>query len=473
MSANWNSLFADVGMPASALNGTAIRITGNDPVLPTRFALAETAASVLAAVGGMAAILWQSRGGASQRIDVDVQRTAAALNSFRYHRIVGGMDPAESFAARDNGSTAIYKTRDGRFFHTHGSFNPDDMVSALGVTDQTPAKIAAAVIQRNGLELEDEMAERGFCGAMIRSAQQWGEHPHGQALADSPLVEIIKIGDSPIEPLPPIALAAKAKTRPLSDIRVMDLTRVLAGPTCARTMAEHGADVLRISSAGVPTFDFFDMDTGHGKRSAYLDLKKREEHAILSELLSGADIFSEGYRPGVMDRLGFGPDACHATRPGIVCVSINCYGYRGPFASRPGWEQLGQSVSGMAFEEGAPDAPRLVPAAACDYTTGYLAAFGALVALHRRATEGGSYHVRVSLARTGMWYLDQDRVGADVVLPGELTREKARPWTVETQTPWGRMAHLAPVVQMSQTPPRWRLPSPKTGADVPQWLPAA
>ena len=468
MSADWRELFEIVGVDPDPLAGSAVRINGSDPVLPTRFALAQTAATVLAAIGGMAALIWQNRGGEPQRIDVDLGHTAAALNSFRFHYIVGGMDPAAQFAARDTGTTAIYPTRDGRYFHTHGSFAPDAMsAAALGVTEPSPANIAAAVAGRDGLELETELAELGFCGAMVRSADEWAEHPHGKALADSPLVEIIKLGDSPAEPMPPAS-------RPLSGIRVLDLTRVLAGPTCARTMAEHGADVLRISSPNVPTFDFFDMDTGHGKRSAYLDLKDANQHRTLEALLGDADVFSEGYRPGVMERLGFSPEACHERRPGIVCVSINCYGYRGPFANRPGWEQLGQSVSGMAFEEGAPDAPRLVPAAACDYTTGYLAALGTLAALHRRANEGGSYHVRVSLARTGMWYMAQDRVPAHAALPEPMslamTRETASPWTVQTATPWGAMAHLAPVVQMSATPPHWQLPSPKTGADSPSWL---
>ena len=464
MSAQWNDLFDVVGVDPEALDGTTVQIEGEDPVLPTRFALAGTAAAALGAVGGMAALIWQSRGGEPQRVSVALGHTAAALNSFRFHYIVGGLDPAAQFAARDTGTTAIYPTRDGRFFHTHGSFAPDAMTAALGVSQPSPASMAKAVAARDGLALEDELAERGFCGAMVRSAAEWASHPHGIALAESPLVEIIKLGDSAAEPLPPAS-------RPLSGLRVLDLTRVLAGPTCARTMAEHGADVLRISSPNLPTFDFFDMDTGHGKRSAYLDLKETQQRESLEQLLAEADVFSEGYRPGVMNRLGFSPEACHERRPGIVYVSINCYGYRGPFANRPGWEQLGQSVSGMAHEEGVPDAPRLVPAAACDYTTGYLAALGTLAALYRRGLEGGSYHVRVSLARTGMWYMAQDRVAAGVSLPEPMTRTTTAPWTLETETSWGRMAHLAPVVAMSRTPPAWIRPSPKTGADLPAWLP--
>jgi crotonobetainyl-CoA:carnitine CoA-transferase CaiB-like acyl-CoA transferase len=228
--------------------------------------------------------------------------------------------------------------------------------------------------------------------------------------------------------------------------------------------------VLRVGAQHLPTHTFFDMDTGHGKRWANVDLKQADGRNALLDLVRDADVFSEGYRPGAMQRLGFSPEALHQHRPGIVYVSINCYGHAGPFAGRPGWEQLGQSVSGMAWEEGGANAPRLVPAAACDYTTGYLAAFGALVALLRRAREGGSYQVRVSLARTGMWYLAQPRVAADVQLPGAIPgREAVAQFTEETATGYGLMTHLAPVVQLSKTPPYWELPSPLAGSAPLVW----
>jgi crotonobetainyl-CoA:carnitine CoA-transferase CaiB-like acyl-CoA transferase len=278
------------------------------------------------------------------------------------------------------------------------------------------------------------------------------------------VVEILRLGDSDPEPFP-------AGDRPLSGIRVLDLTRVLAGPTCARTLAEHGADVLRIGAAQLPTHEFFDMDTGHGKRWANLDLKQKDERARLESLVRGADVFSEGFRPGAVARLGFAPEALHTLRPGIISVSINCYGHAGPFAHRPGWEQLGQSVSGMAHEEGGADAPRLVPAAACDYTTGYLAALGVLVALLRRARNGGSYQVRVSLARTGMWYMAQPRVPSDAVLPqATASREAVSRFSIRTDTDYGCMYHLAPVVQMSRTPTSWTLPSPLNGSSSAHWL---
>lgn len=445
----------------------SVSFAGSDPILPTRFKLAETAAGVLGAIGVAAGEIWKLRGGDDQLISVDVNHVAAVLNSFRYHRIVGGMDPAAHFgAAAQTGSTAIYATKDGRFFHTHGSFDAEGMCAALGVVDPTPEKMAAAVGQWDGLELEEHLEALGRCGAMVRSAVEWAEHPHGQALAEVPVVEILRVGDSDPEPFEP-------GERPLSGLRVLDLTRVLAGPTCARTLAEHGADVLKIGAAHLPTIEAFDLDTCLGKRWANLNLKDSDARATLRKLVAEADVFSEGFRPGVMSRFGFSAETLHELRPGIVTVSINCYGHAGPFAHRPGWEQLGQSVSGMAYEEGGngADMPRLVPAAACDYTTGYLAALGVLVALLRRAQTGGSYQVRVSLARTGMWYMQQPRVAASTSLPDEIpSREQMSPFMEGSLTYAGRLKHLAPVVQMSSTPTRWSCGSPEPGSATAAWL---
>jgi crotonobetainyl-CoA:carnitine CoA-transferase CaiB-like acyl-CoA transferase len=442
----------------------SVSINGHDPVLPTRFRLAESAAAVLAAIGTVAAEIWKMRGGEDQTVGIDLPHVAAALNSYRYHRIIDGLDPMTQFASGPRQvTTGIYPTKDGRFFHTHGSFDPTGMCAAIGVKDPTPQSMSEAVANWAADDLEHHLADLGHCGAIVRSRGEWAEHPHGQALADKPVVEILPIGESAAEPF-------SAATRPLSGIRALDLTRVLAGPTCARTLAEHGADVLRISAEHLPTHAFFDLDTSHGKRWANLNLKETGDLATLRELVRAADVFSEGYRPGVMQRFGLSAEELHSIRPGIIYVTINCYGHSGPFASRPGWEQLGQSVSGMAFEEGGRQAPRLVPAAACDYTTGYLAALGTLVALKRRAEHGGSYQVRVSLARTGMWYLDQPRVAADVELPKEvLSREQVTPYMTTSQIEEGSMVHLAPAVKMSKTTPHWTLASPSPGSSSPTW----
>lgn len=159
------------------------------------------------------------------------------------------------------------------------------------------------------------------------------------------------------------------------------------------------------------------MDTSHGKRSAWLDLDDAGAAATLRALVRGADVFSQGYRSGALAGRGFAPEDVAALRPGIVYVSINCYGHEGPWATRPGWEQLAQTVTGIAVTQGSPDAPVLIPAALCDYTTGYLAAWGVMAALARRAVEGGSWHIRASLCQTAMWV---ERAGA-------TTTARARP----------------------------------------------
>ena len=254
-----------------------------------------------------------------------------------------------------------------------------------------PQSVAKAVAKWDALDLEAAIDEARTCGGMVRSNAEWLASPHGQALAAKPIVEILKIGDSDPEPLP-------EGGRPLEGIRALDLTRILAGPMAARTLAEQGADVLMVTAERLPQIAEHVLDTNHGKRSCFLDLAKAEDAATLKALAKGADVFSQGYRPGMLQKLGFGPEELAKHRPGIIYVSISCYGADGPFSHRGGWEQVAQTMTGLCHEgrtPARPDGPALLPAAACDYTTGYLAAYGALLALARRAREGGSYHVRV------------------------------------------------------------------------------
>ena len=286
-------------------------------------------------------------------------------------------------------------------------------------------------------------------------------HPQGQALATRPVIEITRIGDSDPESL-------NGGDRPLAGARVLDLTRILAGPTCARTLAEHGADVLMVTAEDLPQSQYFVMDTGHGKRTCFLDLNVEAEKETLLALIRGADVFSQGYRPGVLAARGLSPEQLAEIRPGIVYTSMNCYGFEGPFSNRAGWEQLAQSVTGIAAEHGG-ERPALLPAAACDYTTGYLAAYGTLLALGLRAREGGSWHVRASLCQSGMFIHRQDRVGHfedSLDIPRKDLNEIIR----ITNTPYGKMSHLGPVLGMSETPPRWELPTVPLGTHKPEWV---
>jgi crotonobetainyl-CoA:carnitine CoA-transferase CaiB-like acyl-CoA transferase len=248
---------------------------------------------------------------------------------------------------------------------------------------------------------------------------------------------------------------------------VLDLTRILAGPVAARTLAEHGAEVLMIAAERVPQIPEHVMDMSHGKRSCFLDLKTQADADRLKELVKTADVFSQGYRPGIMAKLGFAPEQLAALRPGIICTSISCYGADGPFSHRGGWEQVAQTMTGICHDNN-PDRPHLLPAAACDYTTGYLAAYGVMLALARRATEGGSYHVRVSLCQSGMFIHRQGKVEYAQPDMG-LTAAELDEIRIETQPKSGPLRHLGPLLRLSETPPRWIRPTPVLGGDRPEW----
>ncbi len=248
--------------------------------------------------------------------------------------------------------------------------------------------MADHVARWDGQALEEALAAAGTCGAMARSAEEWSAHPQARAIAPLGRVSIEKIGDSPPEPLDRPPDRDDLLGPPARGVRVLDLSRLLAGPTHGRTLAEHGAEVLLVNSARLDNIPAFVMDTSHGKRSCCLDLDEPDGVATLRGLAEGADVFTQGYRGGSLERRGFGPADLAALRPGIVVVTINCYGDVGPWRRRPGWEQMAQTVSGLAVGHGGADHPALLPAAACDYTTGYLAALGTMAALWRRARRG-------------------------------------------------------------------------------------
>jgi len=456
-----NDLLASLGRAANS-HEHALKITGSDPVIATRFRAGEAAAAVLAADATAAADLWCARGGRPQRIEVDVRAAAASLVSFAYLRYQGA-----SLDRRGQATTALYRARDGRWIHLHGGFSSREGTLALLKCDDDAGAIANAVAAWDAQALEDALAARGVCGAKLRSADEWRVHPQGIALARVPVVETLRLGDADREPIPG-PRADERDARPLSGVRVLDLTRVLAGPTCARTLAEHGAEVLHVRSPKLPSIEPFVIDTNPGKRSCFLDLDRKEDAQQLRALVRTAHVFSQGYRPGALARRGFAAEELARMRPGIIVVSIDCYGHEGPFAERPGWEQLAQTVTGMALEQAGDEHPALVPAAINDYTTGYLGALGVMRALARRATEGGSWQVRVSLARTAMWIMSLPRTAPDAK-PGGFDAASIAPWIIEMDTAWGALSRLGPIARMSETPSRWDLPPAPLGSDPAAW----
>jgi crotonobetainyl-CoA:carnitine CoA-transferase CaiB-like acyl-CoA transferase len=446
-------LLGSLGLPPAS----DVEIAGADPILATRFRVGDAAAAALAATAVAAAEIQRMRSGRSQRVRVETLGAAASLLGFAFQRVEDG--PGAPF---DRGPqlTDFYPTRDGRWLLLHQSF-PDTTRKALELLGASPDResVAAKIAGWDAQALEDAIAERGLCGARVRTAAEWASHPQGIALAARPMVEVIRMSDSPAEPFP-------EASRPLSGVRALDLTRVLAGPTCGRTLAAHGADVLRIGSPNLPSVPPFVMDTSHGKRSAFVDLKTAAGVESLRGLVRGADVFAQGYRSGALARLGFGPEELFRLRPGLVYTAINCYGHVGPWLGRPGWEQLAQTVTGIAAEHGGESGPKLLPAAATDYNTGYLAALGTMVALARRAREGGSYLVRASLCQTGMWLSRLTR--SESLGPG-LTAEQVAPFMTRSDTPFGKLLHLGPIVELSETPAHWALPTVPLGSHPAEW----
>lgn len=458
------SILPNVGWSADRADTVSIS-DGADPVLPTPFRIGMAGAATLAATGIAAADLWELRTGHRQNVAVDFRHAAASLRSGHYMKLGDG----EVSHAR-NSIMGVYPTKDGRWSYLHCNF-PNHRAAALSVlgVPEDRAAVARAVLNWNAADLEEAIIAAKGAGGMVRTHEEWARHPQAAAIAGLPLMGIIRIGDSPPEALPP-------GKRPLSGVRVLDLTRVLAGPTCARTLAEHGADVLKITGAHLPNLGYQEFDTGHGKLSAQLDLRQQKDVDVLRGLVREADVFSQGYRPGTLGGRGLSPEELAALRPGLVYVSLCAFSHAGPWASRRGFDTVVQTVSGITSRQaevvpGKTPGPQFYPVSAIDYCTGYLMAFGAMVALGRRAREGGSWLVRISLAQVGKWIVDLGEVPAAAArdAPAEFTPDELARWSMVSNTPSGPLRHLKPVVQMSETPTYWARPSVPLGYHQPVW----
>jgi crotonobetainyl-CoA:carnitine CoA-transferase CaiB-like acyl-CoA transferase len=458
------SILPAAGWPADRAD--AVEFTGGtDPALPTPFRIGVAGAATLAATGLAAAELWEIRSGRRQSVAVDLRQATASLRSGHYMKLGEG-----DVSAARNTIMGVYPTKDGRWSYLHCNFpnHRAAALSVLGVTEDREA-VARAVATWNAADLEEAIIAAKGAGGMVRTQREWERHPQAAAIAALPLLEIVRIGDSPPEALP-------AGDRPLSGVRVLDLTRVLAGPTCARTLAEHGADVLKITGAHLPNLGHQEFDTGHGKLSAHLDLREQRDVDILRGLASEADVFSQGYRPGTLGARGLSPEELAALRPGLVYVSLCAFGHEGPWASRRGFDTVVQTVSGITSRQaevvpGKTPGPQFYPVSAIDYCTGYLMAFGAMIALSRRAREGGSWLVRISLAQVGKWIVDLGEVpeAAARDAAAEFTPDELERWSTVSETPSGRLRHLKPVVQLSETSPYWARPSVPLGYNRPEW----
>jgi crotonobetainyl-CoA:carnitine CoA-transferase CaiB-like acyl-CoA transferase len=451
------ALWRHARQPDAALE--ALDLTGAEPVLPSTFAVGTAAQTTIAASALAAAELWRLRTGRQQRVSVPMRDAAIEFRSERYLRIEG--KPAPELWDKIAG---LYRCGDGRWVRLHTNFphHRDGVLKLLGCAHDRAA-VQKALDGWKAEAFEAVAAEAGLVVTATRSFAEWGAHPQGKALAAMPVFSIEKIGDAPPQPLP-------AGDRPLSGVRVLDLTRVIAGPVCGRTLAAHGADVMLVTAAHLPQMGPLVIDSGRGKLSAFIDLRDAAGRATLGGLLRAADIFVQGYRPGAISHTGFSPEQAAQLRPGIVYVSLCAYGHAGPWANRRGFDSLVQNANGMNHAEAeaaGSTQPKPLPCQALDHGAGYLMAFGAMTALARRVTEGGSWHVRVSLAQTGHWIRSLGRIdGLGLPDPGF---DDVGDRLYETESGFGKLTAVRHSGVLSETPARWERPSVPVGTHAPMW----
>jgi crotonobetainyl-CoA:carnitine CoA-transferase CaiB-like acyl-CoA transferase len=436
-----------------------IDFTGAEPVLPSSFAVGTAAIASIGAAALAAAEFWRLRAGRRQNVSVDMRHAGIEFRSERYLRVDGKV-PDEYH----DDIAGLYRCGDGRWvrLHTNLPHHCTGLLKLLGVPHDKKA-VQRALDGWKGEALESAAAEAGLVVTACRSFAEWDRHPQGQAVAKLPLLSIEKIGDAPRQDF------GEAE-RPLARIKVLDLTRIIAGPVCGRTLASHGADVLLITASHLPSMLPLVIDTGRGKLSASLDLREAAARATLTDLLREADVFVQGYRPGAIASHGFSPAQAAQIRPGVVYASLCAYGQEGPWANRRGFDSLVQTASGINDAEaqafGLP-VPTPLPAQVLDHATGFLLAFGVTAALIRRAQEGGSWHVRLSLAQTGAWFRSLGRF--DGIACHDPSFEDVRDCLEDNDSGFGRLTAVRHSATLSETPVRWSRPSVPLGTHPAEW----
>jgi crotonobetainyl-CoA:carnitine CoA-transferase CaiB-like acyl-CoA transferase len=436
-----------------------ITLTSAEPVLPSSFAVGTAAQATIAAAALAAGELWRLRTGRRQRVGVDMRAAAVEFRSERYLR-VNGKVPDEYH----DSIAGLYRCGDGRWvrLHTNLPHHCSGLLALLGCAHDREA-VQRTLQDWKAEALEDAAAEAGLVVTACRTFAEWDAHPQGRALATLPLFSIEQIGEAPARALP-------AAERPLSGMKVLDLTRIIAGPVCGRTLAAHGADVLLVTAPHLPAMLPLVIDTGRGKLSSSIDLREASGRETLASLIRDADVFVQGYRPGAIAAFGFGPAVIAKIRPGIVYVSLCAYGHEGPWSGRRGFDSLVQTASGFNAAEAeafGQAKPRELPAQELDHATGYMLAFAAMTALKRRAEQGGSWHVRCSLAQTGSWLRSLGRIDG-TQCPNPRSAD-VRDLLEEAPSGFGPLTAVRHAAVMNETPTRWARPSVPLGTHAPAW----
>ncbi len=455
------SIWGAAGLDPAAL--ARLQLTGSEPALRSSFPVATAAQASLAVAALAATEIGKARNGLEQQVGVDL--VDAALECTGRFTLDG---TAPDVWDKIAGLYRCGRAGQGEWVRVHTNFahHRDGLLRLIGLPEgpqATREQVGAALAAWRAEALEDQAAERGLVVARLRSFDEWDRHPQSAAVAGLPLVEIERIGDAAPLAWPDLALEAP----PLEGLRVLELTRILAGPVAGRTLAAYGADVLLVNSPKLPNIDAI-ADTSRGKRSAHADLHVPSDRSAFAAALSSAHVLLQGYRPGGIAALGFGPEAVAALRPGIVCVSLSAYGRTGPWAGRRGFDSLVQTATGFNDAEGTAAGgaePKALPMQVLDMASAFLLAFGTEAALLRQRREGGSWHVQVSLARTALWLRSLGRVadGFKAPAPDFASRMEA------SDSGFGRLLAVRHAARFSATPARYRRPSVRPGTDRLAW----
>ena len=433
-------------------------LSGADPVLPSSFAVGTAAQVPVAAAALAACELGHARGQVRQDVHVDMLH--AALECVGWFSVDGRVPKMwDKFSG-------LYRCSD-EWVRVHANFahHRDGALRLLGLVPETAQRADAerALQAWRALDFEQMAADHGLVVAALRRFDDWDAHPQGQVVSVQPLMTFERIGDAPPVPLSHL----QSNHRPLSGLRVLDLTRILAGPVCGRTLAAYGADVMLVNAPHLPNIESI-AATSRGKLSAHIDLRTEKGRHDLNELLASTHVLVQGYRPGGLDALGYGAHTVALRKGGLVYVSLSAYGSEGPWRTRRGFDSLVQTTMGFNHAEaeagGTPE-PKPLPMQILDYATGHLMAFAASAALLRQMNEGGSWHVRVSLAQTGQWIRRLGRVpdGFGVAWPDR------RPYLESSRSGFGDLMAVRHSAQFSLTPARWMRPSVPPGTDPPTW----
>ena len=423
---------------AEQFSGDAV-MHGNDPVIrsPHRLGAASCTAQLL--IGAAGAAIWEARGGTRTDISMNIIH---ALHHLHPTHFVGHSGYPSNVGAEFVAVNGVFPTGDGRYIMLEAGPPYQKLLNGyLNFFDcgNNRQSFAREVAKWNAEDLEQSLTAAGLPACRAFTRAEWLAHPQGEALAGTPPIEIVKITGG--DPVP----FSDHGASPLDGVRVLDFTHVLAGPRSTRTLAEYGAEVLHISSPWFADTLAQHLGVDTGKYDAYLDLRNENDMATMEQLAVTADMFASNYRPAVNERFGLLPEQLAAvSERGIVYMSANAYGHSGPWTDRPGFDQNAQVASGFAMTEGQGGTPKFSPVFyLADLVTGYFAAAGMMTALHRRAIEGGSYQVKLSLARSAMWV--QELGLLDVLAQGEVPETDTYPAeTVCIDTAYGAVTSLAP-----------------------------